>query len=110
MEEWKNGRVEGWKPSIKHLMVIIDLEGCSPLQQREPTKTPTIGTCLARQTKLSSPSAAPGTGRLQVPIKDWVAAIDLDGCSPLQPRERNIVPSGFGSAEGPGALYVPIKV
>jgi len=47
---------------------------------------------------------------LQISIKAPMVLPDPEGCSPLQPRERNIVPSGFGSAEGPGSLYVPIKV
>ena len=27
--------------------------------------------------------------------------LDLEGYGPLQPREQNIVPIGFGGAEGP---------
>jgi hypothetical protein len=35
--------------------------------------------------------AAARTAALQVPIKTLIALIDLEGCSPLQPREQNIV-------------------
>ena len=37
---------------------------------------------------------AKGPGALQVPMKTLIAVIDLEGCSPLQPREKNIAQSG----------------
>jgi len=35
-------------------------------------------------------------------IKILLTVKDLEGCSPLQPRDENIVPIGVGGAEGPG--------
>jgi hypothetical protein len=34
MEEWKNGRVEGWKSQflIRVFLAVVDLEGCGPPQ------------------------------------------------------------------------------
>jgi hypothetical protein len=37
------------------------------------------------------------------------AVIDLEGCSPLQPREQNIVPIGCGGAEGPAPSRGPYR-
>jgi len=41
---------------------------------------------------------------LQVPIRAAIAVIDLEGCNPLQPPERNVVPIGFGGAEGTASV------
>ena len=49
------------------------------------------------------------TGALQVPIKVLMAVFDLEGCSPLQPREKNIVLPGSRGAEGPAPFKPPIK-
>ena len=38
MEDWKDGRVEGWRDPIKALMTFIDLEGCGPSQPRYMTR------------------------------------------------------------------------
>ena len=64
MEEWRNGRLEGWecgRPSmpIKTLKAIIDLEGCGPSQPRNPTELSTLDAYLlpTRQSPLSSSTA-----------------------------------------------------
>ena len=45
-----------------------------------------------------------GLDALQISIKAPMVLPDPEGCSPLQPRERNIVLSGPAAPEGPGAL------
>src|SRR6516165_6420157 len=45
--------------TIEVSMVVIDLEGCSPLQPREPIKTTTVAVSLFRRNKFLSKSAAP---------------------------------------------------
>jgi hypothetical protein len=38
------------------------------------------------------------------PFASEISPMNLEGCSPLQPLERDIVRIGFGGAEGPDAL------
>src|SRR6516165_6681471 len=44
---------------IRTSIVVIGLEGRSPLQPRDPIKIPTLDRCLCRQTKLPSACTAP---------------------------------------------------
>ena len=122
----------GGHPSLKR---TLTLEGCGPSQPHKgqywahaslrQNEVSNIGcACLVAAKRSSRRSAgAEGPGALQVSIKAPLVLPDLEGCSPLQPRNlikaqhwahaslrQNEVPVVQLGAEGPGALQVSIKV
>src|ERR1700751_1085983 len=67
MEEWKGGRVEGWKVLDKALMAVPDLEGCAPSQPRNPIETQHWTSYLVPRKQSSHlPVRRRGTGALQI--------------------------------------------
>ena len=94
MEEWRNGRLEGWecgRPSmpIKTLKAIIDLEGCGPSQPRNPTELSTLDAYLlaTRQSPPFVQYGAEGPDALQVLIKAAMVLPDLGGLQSLAAAE-----------------------
>jgi len=77
MEGWKNGRMDPGHPGP-----LLTWRAAVPCSRGSRTLSASV-------------PGAEGPGALPVGIKTLIAVIDLEGCSPLQPREQNIVCIGF---------------
>src|SRR6516165_10296117 len=78
---------------IRTSIVVMGLEGCSPLQPRDPIKIPTLDRCLCRQTMLPSACTAPWDRAPSRKIRTSIVVIGLEGRRPLQPRDPIKIPT-----------------